>query len=340
MAVRPKQGKWEIDVSQGRKGKRVRLLFGGTSEEAHLAEFELRKKLGRAAFAKETVGGLVEDYLKWVEIHQSPSTYRDKKRMLFGSLLGFFGKQYPDLITPSIIEKYKQKRVGESKRPIYRQINLEILCLSALVKWARDQGYCSDPLSRVRPLPYRRPLPSPLTKEETKSLIQALKPEKRALFGVMALAGLRKQEALRLKWDQISLESNTILIRGKGGKERLIPIAVKLRSLIVGQIKRSPWVFPNPRTGKPLTDIRATILVAKKKAGISRRLTPHLLRHGFATHLLEAGVSLRVIQDLLGHEAVTTTQIYTHVARNVLQEAIDSVDYGDDVGERKEGIVS
>jgi site-specific recombinase XerD len=86
-------------------------------------------------------------------------------------------------------------------------------------------------------------------------------------------------------------------------------------------------VFPSLRTGRKLKDIRRAIWGAKKRAGITRRVTPHMMRHSFATHLLEADKDLRTIQELMGHEEITTTQIYTHVSQVRKQDAIDSFDY-------------
>lgn len=365
MAVRPKNDRWEIDIRLGRQ-KRVRVAFQGTKEEAHIAERELKKKLGRPVGGSETINSLVEDYLQYVKNHQAPLTYREKKRMLFSNLLAYFGNMYPDLISPQIIEKYKSKRLAEAG-PRNRQINMEILCLSALIKWAWDQGICSDPMVRVKRLPYSRPLPAHLSQEETQAFLDALNPTMRAMFGCMALAGLRKNEVARLTWSQIDLSTNTILVQGKGSRQRIVPIAPSLETLLkslprtsekardimnnesnplykafhtkdhpqhqeaLDKVRRyleaAVWVFPSRITGRPLTDIRKAIEWAKKKAGITKRITPHMLRHSFATHLLEKGINLRTIQDLLGHAQVTTTEIYTHVAQNVARKAVNLLDY-------------
>ena len=88
---------------------------------------------------------------------------------------------------------------------------------------------------------------------------------------------------------------------------------------------KGPLLFPSRKTGKPLTDIRKPIQTAMKHAGITDKITPHMFRHSFATHLLEADQDLRTIQELLGHAAIGTTQIYTHVAMDRRQAAVDAL---------------
>jgi integrase len=324
MAVRPKNGRWEIDVRLGRK-KRVRVAFQGTKEEAYIRERELKKELGRPIAGSETINGLVEDYLQWVENHQAPITYREKKRMFFSNLLQFFGNMHPDLITPSIVDKYKQKRLSESG-PRNRQINMEILCLSALIKWAWENGLCADPLVKIKKLPYHRPLPTYLTHQETTAFLKALNPQMKVLFTCMAMGGLRKNEVTQLKWSQIDLKAGSILVQGKGSKQRIVPVAPTLKRLLKGLPRVSEWVFPSRITKQPLKDIRRAIEWAKKKTGITKRITPHIFRHSFATHLLERGANLRTIQDLLGHAQVSTTEIYTHVAQNIARDAVNSLE--------------
>ncbi len=105
--------------------------------------------------------------------------------------------------------------------------------------------------------------------------------------------------------------------------------------------RESEFVFPSPKTGRPLTDVRKAIIRAKKKSGINKRIYPHLLRVSFATHLLEKRNNLRSIQTLLGHEQVSTTQIYTHVAQPHLKRVIsDAFEGGHDVVTtgQKEGV--
>jgi len=334
MAIRQRNGRWEIDISPRAGQKRQRIAFKGTEAEARILEREIRKKLGRPVGGKETINGLVDDYLQYVKNNQADKTFRDKKRMFFSNLLAFFGPMYPDLISTQTIERYKTRRLAKSG-PKNRQINLEIMTLSALIKWAWDQGFCSEPLVRSRSLPYRRPLPSYLTREEFQTFREALNPVMRVMFTFMALGGLRRNEVTHLRWADINLAAGSVLVHGKGNRQRIVPLTATLVALLKDlprkpdrkdPSRKSEWVFPSRITGDPLVDIRRAIEWAKKKTGIEKRITPHMFRHSFATHLLEKGTNLRTIQDLLGHRQVTTTEIYTHVAQATARLAIDGLD--------------
>ena len=218
MAVRPaKDGYWMIDIRLGR-ARRHRKLFKGTQEDAYLYEIELKRQLGKPVRDTRTIAGFVEEYLEWVRLHQAEKTYHDKKRMLFGNLLSFFGSMAPDFITKNILDAYMTKRTNESKKKIYRQINVEILCLSALVKWAKDRGYCIDELVKIKALPYKRPIPSILSIDEMKALLLACDPFYRVYFFVLYYAGLRGNEAKTLKWPDVDFSRGYLVITGKGDK--------------------------------------------------------------------------------------------------------------------------
>jgi integrase/recombinase XerD len=147
-------------------------------------------------------------------------------------------------------------------------------------------------------------------------------------------SGIRVSELVRLKMSQVDTGLGVIRVTGKGNKQRLVPIhadalkalenyCVNARpALLKG--KASPYVFVTARGG-PLTRqaFWAAVKVNGRKAGIYHNLSPHVLRHTFATHLLEGGADLRSVQAMLGHSDLSTTEIYTHVVRSRLRETFD-----------------
>ena len=335
MAIRLKpNGKWEIDISLGRK-KRKWFTFEGTESGAREFAETLKRQLGgNICIGSEVVGSFADKYIDWVETHQSPKTHKDKKKMLYGHILPFFGHIIPSRITPPLMEAYKKKRKAEIKSKSAssggnRKINLEIDCLNAMIKWGAEQGYCAEVSIKTQKLPYKRPLPKALTKEEILTIIDHASPFYKALLLCLYHAGMRMDETLKLTKDRINFNGNYIKVMGKGNKERIVPMTETLKNALKCHLSRNNHdrlVFPSRITGKELTDIRKGIISASKKAGITTHITPHALRHSFATHLMEAGKDLRVIQDLLGHEDISTTQIYTKVTSRHRQNAISALE--------------
>jgi integrase/recombinase XerD len=183
-----------------------------------------------------------------------------------------------------------------------------------------------------------RPLPRSLTEEEIEALLRA--PDTgnsrgirdRAMLEVMYGAGLRVSELVSLRYDQIKLNQGVAQIVGKGDRERLVPFGDEAlhwlkeftshaRSEIL-RGRQSDYVFPPRGRGGCMTRQAFWHIVRRyaRKAGITKELSPHTLRHAFATHLLNHGANLVAVQTLLGHASITTTQIYTHVSRERLKE--------------------
>jgi site-specific recombinase XerD len=298
-------------------------------------------ELGKQVIGTMNVFAIAEKYIPWVELHLAESTSQDKKRMLYGAILPYFGRFLPDHINVDLIDFYKRTRLQRTKRgKIHRQINMELMCLSAMIAWAAQQGYCNDPLPRYARMPYRRPVPDTLSREEAHAIIDAMPPFHRALFYCLYHAGMRKAEATGLRWENVHFDHGIVRLKGKGGKTRIVPMSATLsarliehREAMIG-LKRfrnlqeqgtldAGLVFPSHRTGGVIGDIRKAIVLAKKALDITRRITPHMLRHSFATHLIDDGLDLRSVGDLLGHESVSTTQIYTHPALRTKQQAIN-----------------
>jgi site-specific recombinase XerD len=236
-----------------------------------------------------------------------------------GQQTGIFSGE--DQITRELVEKYKQDRL-QKRGQVKRAINLEILTLSACIRWGVESQYCSNLLPRTKPLPYKRPLPQVLTPDEVMALIHAASPVGRVLLLCFYHGGMRKNEALALKWESVNFLRHTITIRGKGDKERVIPMTGSLEAGLHSMRLNTTDGYVFPGAAGHLGDPRKMILSAKKNAGITKRVHPHTLRHSFATHLLESGADLRVIQVLLGHAKVTTTEIYTQVMQPLMQQAV------------------
>jgi site-specific recombinase XerD len=161
-------------------------------------------------------------------------------------------------------------------------------------------------------------IPQVLNKEEIEQLLNAtLNLKHKLLMTVMYYGGLRLDEVISLKWTDFDYIRDTIHLKNaKGNKERVIFLHSKIKNLleIFGK-KPEGLVFPSAREGKlSQRTVELVVSHATQKAGIKKRVTPHTLRHSFATHLLEAGADIRSIQQLLGHKDLKTTQIYTHVA--------------------------
>jgi integrase/recombinase XerD len=193
-----------------------------------------------------------------------------------------------------------------------------------------------DPRDRLETPKRGRTLPDTLSVQEVESLLAAPRVEEplawrdRALLELAYGAGLRVSELCGLGLTDLLLAENLVRIYGKGGKERLVPIGRSLIGAVsvylhtsrpeLDRGKSKGKVLLNAR-GQPLTRVGAWGIVkrATQRAGITKRVTPHTLRHSFATHLLEGGADLRAVQEMLGHADLSTTQIYTHVDREYLR---------------------
>jgi integrase/recombinase XerD len=199
----------------------------------------------------------------------------------------------------------------------------------------------ADPAAGVRPPAPARRLPKALPLADVEAILEAagsagtaLALRDRALLEVLYGTGARISEAVGLDVDDLDRVDATALLRGKGGKDRIVPIgsyaleaveAYLTRSrpglAALGTPERAGALFLNARGGRLSRQSAWTVLVkAADRAGVTRDVSPHTLRHSFATHLLEGGADVRVVQELLGHASVTTTQIYTLVTVDNLRE--------------------
>jgi integrase/recombinase XerD len=185
-----------------------------------------------------------------------------------------------------------------------------------------------------------RKLPEVLDVHEIDKLLAAIdhsKPEggrNHAIIEVLYSCGLRVSELVNLKIDHLYFDIGFIRVFGKGNKERLVPIgrsAIKYTNIYLKEIRNKTkaqmghesFVFLNKR-GKQLTRVMIFTILKELalKSGLQKKVSPHTLRHSFATHLIEGGADLRVVQEMLGHESITTTEVYTHLERDYLKQVI------------------
>jgi integrase/recombinase XerD len=203
--------------------------------------------------------------------------------------------------------------------------------------WVRERGTGEDPTAQISMPKIGRPLPKSLSEDEVEALLDApdtaepLGYRDRTMLEVLYATGLRVTELVSLRLGQVNLNQGVVRVSGKGGRERLIPLGEEslewLQQFMEGPReeilleKQTEYVFPT-RRGDRMTRQAFWHIIKRytEKAGINQALSPHTLRHAFATHLLNHGADLRVVQMLLGHSDLSTTQIYTHVARERLRE--------------------
>jgi len=200
----------------------------------------------------------------------------------------------------------------------------------------------NDPVSLIESPRLSRKLPDTLSIVDINNLIAAIdlsKPEgmrNKTMLEVLYSCGLRVSELVNLKISNLCLEVEFIKVTGKGDKERLVPIgseAIKLLNIYLKEIRvhsdikpgKEDFIFLN-RRGAPLTRVMVFLIIKQlaESIGLNKSISPHTFRHSFATHLIEGGADLRAVQEMLGHESITTTEIYTHLDRDYLRQTIIS----------------
>lgn len=213
--------------------------------------------------------------------------------------------------------------------------------IRSFFKFLRLEGLVErDPTELIESPKIGRHLPDVLSVEEIDLMIEALpadkpeSPRNHAIIETMYGSGLRVSELVELKMSRISFDEGYMIIEGKGGKQRLVPVSPVALGLIrdylpirnSGLVKKGAedTLFLN-RRGAPLTRVMVFYIIRDLAllAGIKKKVSPHTLRHSFATHLLEGGANLRAIQEMLGHESIATTEIYLHLDRSRLRTELE-----------------
>ncbi len=241
----------------------------------------------------------------------------------------------PERVTRQMITSFMlaEKDRGLSANSISRAL----ACLKTFFKFlVRETKIKEDVTSVIESPKLWKKLPFTLNLDEVESLLMA--PNVRDIMGardkacleLMYATGMRVSELINLKMNDINMEVGFAKCFGKGSKERIVPFGRKAKESIARYVEKSRPAFLKKkvsnflfltRLGKPMSrqTFWKTIKKCAREAGIKKDITPHSLRHSFATHILERGADLRIVQELLGHADISTTQIYTHVSKDRLK---------------------
>ncbi len=274
----------------------------------------LRDRLVAQALSQHSINAYLQDLKQLVVWRHKPLSQLDKSD--FDAYLRFLAEE------------------GRNPRSVAR-------CLSAARHFYRlqiaEKHLQSDPTLDLETPRLGQPLPKDLSEHDVDALLTApdistpLGLRDKAMLELLYACGLRVTELVSLSLDEPNLRAGFIRVRGKGSKERLVPMGAVARDWLVQYLQEARPELVRGQANEALFPSRVggfmsrqnfwyAIKAYAKQAGIERELSPHTLRHAFATHLLNHGADLRVVQMLLGHSDLSTTQIYTHVARARLQQ--------------------
>lgn len=246
----------------------------------------------------------------------------------------------PQRVTTEIIQDYL-KYLGSLEMSAYSQSRMLSGIKSFYAFLEYEEMITENPVALIDSPKVGRKLPDVLNIFEIEKILDAIDmstPEggrNRAMLEMLYSSGLRVSELINLKMNQVYFDIGFLRVLGKGNKERLVPIgksAIKYLKIYLEEIRChvniSPgfenFVFLN-RRGKGLTRVMIFTIIKNLVtiAGIKKQVSPHTFRHSFATHLVEGGADLRAVQEMLGHESITTTEIYTHLDREYLKQIIE-----------------
>lgn len=279
------------------------------------------------------------EYIEYLQIERGLSinteeAYRNDI-MLFIDFLESEDVEIFDKITRSHINRYIRKLRQDSYAP--SSVTRKIASLRGWFKWmVGNEIITSDPTAGLEQPKLARHLPKVLTVNEISSIFsEKLTAVEKAIVELLYAAGLRVSELASLTLQNINLDSDYVRCIGKGSKERLIPIGKKAKDALLEYLSerenivlkkdlKTDKLFLN-ENGHPITRQKVYTIIRNLGEKIDKNISPHTLRHSFATHMLENGADLRVVQELLGHSDVSTTQLYTHISKKRLKDIYFSV---------------
>lgn len=283
----------------------------------------------------------VQNFLRFLESEKNASAHTIKNYAIdlreFSIFLDQKGVEAVDYVDiRSFLALLKEKNYSKST------ISRKLACIRSFFKFlAREEVVKTNPSAGIATPKREKKLPNFLEREEVVRLIEAPSAatwegkRDRAILETLYSSGLRVSELVGLNHDDVDFFSALVRVRGKGKKERIVPLGQPAMKAVQEYAHHKPPktrdtglkkpLYLN-RSGGRLTDrsVRRMILKYCRGTGLKKEVSPHMLRHSFATHMLDNGADLRSVQELLGHENLSTTQIYTHVTTKRLKEAYEA----------------
>ena len=296
----------------------------------------------------DRLGALLEEYETWLRVERglAPNSLAAYRRDLrrYVDYLRRHGQttlgSVDETTVAGFVDELRDARRDDG-RPKYAASSIAraVAAVHSFHRFCLEEGVVvRDPSEDVGAPRVPQGIPKALTEPEVDALLAAVAGDgpralrDRAILETLYAGGVRISELVGLDLDDLDLESSTVRLSGKGGKQRVVPLGsyaqdavsaylVRARPDLVAAGRGTPAVFLNARGGRLSRQSAWTVLVkAADRAGVTRDVSPHTLRHSFATHLLDGGADVRVVQELLGHASVTTTQVYTLVTVDNLRE--------------------
>ncbi|MCM8763744.1 MAG: tyrosine recombinase XerC [Candidatus Omnitrophica bacterium] len=281
---------------------------------------------------KKTVSKCLKEFLNYIKYQKNYSSHTVSAYRADLEQFVSFAAYNIDSVDIDFLRKYLfHMKVTKNYSP--RSASRKIAAIKSFFKFLAKRSYTAkNPALLISSPKLPERLPSFLTYEEVKKIIESadgrdeVELRNRAIMELLYSSGLRVGELVSLKIEDINIPEGTVKVKGKGSKERIVPIGSYALNSIFEYLKkrsrfRTSFIFLNKKGGK-ITSRSVERIINKyaKLAGISKKVTPHVFRHSFATHLLDRGADLRTVQEMLGHSDIATTQIYTHVTVQRLKE--------------------
>jgi site-specific recombinase XerD len=328
---------YQIESGHGDDRVTIVMQFAG-DREAQLFDNDLKRSHRPSAttLIAPSFELILPEFLEWYGLHRQPRALQAWLQS-WNNLSPHFGKLKPNHLTPALIDQYKTYRLAQKagirhnlvcKRTVQKELN----CLSGIITFAVERNMC-EPLpfkiktfSKSQTAPRKKIIPSP---DQVQEMLAQIRSDRRPLYQLLYYTGMRSEEARTLTVGHVDLDRDLILISGKGNKQRFMPIVPQLKpvleQLMIDSETKKPRkpdevLMISKRSGKPFSPNIGRVGASAKKAGIGAHMSAHMFRHMFGTHCIYWGLDARTVQMLLGHAAITTTQMYTELAGSFLTE--------------------